>query len=117
MSGLTQQIKEERELPEAQIGGKPNCRTTEHLYVGAEHEMFSMALASVKGKVLRILEMLNKRTEFMVIGDDENRKFVKDYVGGQGTVYMCTSDSLTMPQTAWHADSSHPSQGSPAQVY
>ena len=117
-------------FPEAQIGGKPNCRTTEHLYVltslmqrsvkdkkspdgfvivfkdvmkafdkvGAEHELFSTALAGVKGKVLRILEMLNKRTEFSVIGDDEDRRFVKDYVGGQGTVYTCTSASLTMPQ-------------------
>ena len=101
-------------FPEAQIRGKPNCRTTEHLYVlmtmmvrsvkdrkspdgflivykdvqkafdkvGAEHELFSTAVAGVTGKVLRILEMLNKRTEFTIIGDEVDRTFAKDYVGG-----------------------------------
>ena len=50
--------------------------------VGAEHELFSTVVAGVTGKVLRILEMLNKRTEFTIIGDEVDRTFAKDYVGG-----------------------------------
>ena len=35
--------------------------------VRAELELFLTALTGVSGKVLRILEMLNKRTEFTII--------------------------------------------------
>ena len=117
-------------FPEAQIGGLPESRTTEHLYVlmtsmlrtekcklssrgfvvifkdtekafdktSAIHELFSTALAGVRGKVLRILHRLNQRTTFRVVGDPVDRKFVKEYCGGQGTSYTCTGAALSMPQ-------------------
>ena len=47
--------------------------------------------------MLRILETLNKVTTFTVVGDREETKFVKEWVGGQGTVYAATSCSQTMP--------------------
>ena len=117
-------------FPHAQIGGLPESRTTEHLYVlitsmlriekcklsrrglvvifkdvqkafdkvSAIHELFSTALADVKGKILRIIHKLNQRTTFRVVGDPVDRKFVKDYCGGQGTSYTCTGAALPMPQ-------------------
>ena len=115
---------------ESQVGGKPNSRTTEHLYVvvtmmlhfekdpnspdgavvivkdtvkafdnlSAVHTLYSTARAGVKGKNLRLLELMNKTTEFKVVGDPEGRTFTRDYVGGQGTVYMAPGASLTMPE-------------------
>ena len=116
---------------ETQIGGLPNSRCTEHLYllvtlmtmieskaswspegviiifkdvrkafdkISAIHTLCSAALCGVKGKILRILEILNKITTFTVVGDPEHREFVKEYVGGQGTVFTATSCSKCMPE-------------------
>ena len=119
-----------KSFPEAQIGGLPDCRTTEHLYVlvvamlraekckktrdgfiviykdvvkafdkiSIKHELFATAMAGVKGKLLRLLELLNKETTFEVVGDMEERKFVKEYASAQGTGFTCTSASLTMSE-------------------
>ena len=59
--------------------------------------LFATAMAGVTGRNLRILEKLNKRTTFRIVGDPEKREFTKEYVGGQGTVFTCTACSLAMP--------------------
>ena len=66
--------------------------------LSAVHTLYSTARAGVKGKNLRLLELMNKTTEFKVVGDPEGRTFTRDYVGGQGTVYMAPGASLTMPE-------------------
>ena len=66
--------------------------------VSAVHTLFAAAMAGVTGKNLRILEILNKITTFTVIGDPEETEFVKEWVGGQGTVFTCTACSQAMPE-------------------
>ena len=66
--------------------------------LSAIHTLFATAQAGVKGRNLRLLEMLNKETTYQVVGDPEATEFVKEYVGGQGTAYMAPAASLTMPQ-------------------
>ena len=119
---------------ESQVGGKPNSRTTEHLYMvvtmmlcfeqdkdspdgavvivkdvvkafdalSAIHTLFSTAMAGVRGKNLRLLELMNKQTDFKVVGDPRATVFTRDFVGGQGTVYMAPGASLTMPEAMQH---------------
>ena len=66
--------------------------------VSTEMTLYETAKAGVEGKNLRVLDMLNKKTVFTVIGDPEKREFVKENVGGQGTVFTCTACSLAMPK-------------------
>ena len=66
--------------------------------VSAEHTIFAAAMAGVTGKNLRIIEILNKLTTFQVVGDPDETKFVKEWVGGQGTVFTCTACSQAMPE-------------------
>lgn len=131
------------DFPESQIGGLPNSRTTEHLYVivtlmamcewkaewspkgvviifkdvrkafdrcSAIHTVYSAAKAGVSGRPLRILEKLNKRTVFEVVGDDSKTEFVREWAGAQGTIFTATACSKAMPEPmhdlikAWETD-------------
>ena len=66
--------------------------------VSAIHTLFAAALAGITGRNLRILEILNKITTFRVIGDSDGGEFVKEWVGGQGTVFTATACSQAMPE-------------------
>ena len=65
--------------------------------VSAEETVYAAAEAGVKGKNLRVVEAMNSKTTFTVIGDPEETEFEKEWVGGQGTVFTCTACSLAMP--------------------
>ena len=119
-----------RAYPISQIGGCPNSRCTEHLYllvtlmimceqrdewsldgfiiifkdvikafdkIGVKQTLYAAAKAGVKGKNLRIMEKMNEKTVFSVVGDPDNTKFEKEWVSGQGTVFTCTACSKAMP--------------------
>ena len=88
----------------SQRGGAQGCiiifKDVEKAFdkVSTKNTLFAAARSGVKGKNLRILDKLNRKTTFKVIGDPEETEFTKEWVGGQGTVFTCTACSLTMPE-------------------
>ena len=65
--------------------------------ISVKQTLYAAAKAGVKGKNLRIMELMNERTLFTVVGDPEKNEFEGEWVSGQGTVFTCTACSKAMP--------------------